>query len=53
MATWVVAVLVAWALMATLLTLLLARSLRVLGGGPDLRGDDRERPAGEASRVPG
>jgi len=48
MATWVVAVLVFWALMATLLTLLVARSLHALGGGSELRADDRDRRALDA-----
>jgi len=43
MATWVAAVFAAWALMAMLFTLLLARSIRVLGGGPKLGPDEREQ----------
>jgi len=50
MAAWVAAVFLVWAVMATALTLLLARSLRALGGGPDLRADDHERSSGEAPR---
>jgi UDP-N-acetylmuramyl pentapeptide phosphotransferase/UDP-N-acetylglucosamine-1-phosphate transferase len=53
MATWVVAACVVWALMATLLTLLVARSLRALGGGSDLRADDRDRHVVDAPTVTG